>query len=201
MGGVDSESFADELVDNFEQLEAARVGGLVELEVQRPYVVGHLARSLVAVPVGEPPALGTALGRLLQVFISLDPPRALGPNGQHLKVRHRVRLAPPRPGMHRARSRRCCSAAAGGALVHRWVERCHPTTAQALRLETRTASEAARPPPGCGPESPLLLSQFLEHRLVRLRLARGLLGQAFSASRSLSRLASAALMPAKARHR
>lgn len=50
MGGVDSESFADELVDNVEQLEAARVGGLVELEVQRPYVVGHLARSLVAVP-------------------------------------------------------------------------------------------------------------------------------------------------------
>ena len=37
---VHGEGFAGVLVDDVEQLQSSAVGGLVELEVQRPYLVG-----------------------------------------------------------------------------------------------------------------------------------------------------------------
>ena len=40
--GVDGEGLSGELVDNVEKLDAAQIGGLVELEVQGPHVVGAL---------------------------------------------------------------------------------------------------------------------------------------------------------------
>jgi hypothetical protein len=40
---VHRERFAGELVDDVEQLDRAAVDGLVELEVDRPYVIGPLS--------------------------------------------------------------------------------------------------------------------------------------------------------------
>ena len=40
--GVDGQGFSGELVDDVEQLDAPQAGDLVELEIQRPHVVGAL---------------------------------------------------------------------------------------------------------------------------------------------------------------
>src|SRR3954463_5767384 len=75
---VDRERFAGELVDDVEQLEHAAVGGLIELEVQRPHVTGPLGPQ----PVGrhgrltEAPALAPT-GRNPEAFFAPETLHAL----------------------------------------------------------------------------------------------------------------------------
>jgi len=55
-----SQGLLGELVDHVEQLEAPEIGGLVELEVEGPYLVGPDKRQ----PLGQgEPQLGVACGR------------------------------------------------------------------------------------------------------------------------------------------
>src|SRR3954447_1807497 len=56
-GDVDRERFAGELVNDVEQLDHAAVGGLIELEVQRPDMIGPLRPQ----PVGRDRRLAEAL--------------------------------------------------------------------------------------------------------------------------------------------
>ena len=51
-----------ELVDDVEHLDAAQIGGLVELEVQGPHVVGGLSSQPSGGAVGEPAALALRCG-------------------------------------------------------------------------------------------------------------------------------------------
>ena len=65
VGGLDAEGLSGELVDDVEQLDAAQAGGLVELEVQGPHVVGALGAQPSGGAVGEAAALGPSLRRAL----------------------------------------------------------------------------------------------------------------------------------------
>ena len=49
-----------ELVDDVEELEPATVGGLVELEVDRPHMVRVLSGEALGNVAADPPALATA---------------------------------------------------------------------------------------------------------------------------------------------
>ena len=75
---VHRQRLAGELVDDVEQLEHAAVGGLIELEVQRPHVIGPLGPQ----PVGGHGRLAEALAlaaprRDPQAFLAPEPLHAL----------------------------------------------------------------------------------------------------------------------------
>jgi hypothetical protein len=61
------------LVDDVAQLDAPPIGGLVELKVQRPYVVGALGTQTAGAAVPEAPALATARRRSSQAFVAPQP--------------------------------------------------------------------------------------------------------------------------------
>ena len=88
-----------ELVDDAEQFDAAQIGGLVEAEVQGPHVVGGRSAQPSGGAVGEPAALGLALRRALEAFISPDAPCALGVGHQPIVARHRIGFASPEAWM------------------------------------------------------------------------------------------------------
>ena len=63
MSSVDGQGLAGELVYDVEQLDAAQIGGLVELEVERPHIVGATgAQPRGGAVGGETAALGPRCG-------------------------------------------------------------------------------------------------------------------------------------------
>ena len=97
---LDRQRLAGELIDDVQQLEDPAVGGLVKLEVQRPYVVGCLG----AQPIGrdrrgpQPLALAASL-RHPQALFAPQPLRALAVEHPALLEQQLVRapIPPPRP--------------------------------------------------------------------------------------------------------
>ena len=99
-GDVHRERFAGELVDDVEQLQHAAVGGLIELEVQRPHVTGPLG----AQPIGGHGRLAEAAAF---AAARRDPEAFFAPQALHAlavdlvaelaEADMRAPVAPPRP--------------------------------------------------------------------------------------------------------
>jgi hypothetical protein len=130
-GRVHDQRLPGELVDDVQQLQRLAVGGLVELEVERPHVVGGAARAGVAWARWRRRAAALAgAPRDLQTFLPPDALHALAVDLLALLLQVGVRLAvpPPRtPGRERA-TRRATSSSPAGLGSLRCVERCCPTT-------------------------------------------------------------------------
>ena len=74
VGGLNGECVGRELVDDVGKPDAAQNGGLVELEVESPHIVGALSAPPSRGAVCEPLALGLgrSRGRGLQPFVAPD---------------------------------------------------------------------------------------------------------------------------------
>src|SRR3954451_12999836 len=97
---VDRERFAGELVDDVEQLQHAAIGGLIELEVQRPDMVGPLRSQ----PVGRDGRLAEALALAAEsgapeAFFAPEPLDALAVDvvAELAEADMRAAVAPTRP--------------------------------------------------------------------------------------------------------
>ena len=70
----DGQGFAGVLIDDVEQLQDPPVGGLVELVVQRPHMIGVLGRQPVGrAGRGAEPLAFAPLGRHAQAFLAPQP--------------------------------------------------------------------------------------------------------------------------------
>lgn len=97
---LDDEGLARELVDDMQQLQDPAVGSLVELEVDRPHMIGALSGQPCSGHrrVSQPPALSAA-HRHTQALLA---PQTLHPLSVHLPALAaqrgmRAAVAPPRP--------------------------------------------------------------------------------------------------------
>ena len=196
---LDRESFAGELVDHVQHLQGAAVGGDVELEVQRPQRVRHdrAHRSDVSADAGE--ALLALLLWDAEALVTpqapdplvVDPPAGAAGRLRRRRQPHRGRAWRSRAGTRAAVVPRRRSAA-GRAAGWSGADRPACTLVVPRPRTARAASSLLR---ACGSGSEVSLRELLEHRLVELGLGQQLLQRAFSASSSLSRLASEAFMP------
>ena len=122
--GLDREGLSGELVDVIEQLDAAQIGGLLELEVQHPHMVWALGAQPSGGAADEAAALGFALRRALQTLVAPDALCALGVGDQALAVSLRMGLAPSEAWMAAREVPQVLAQASLGALGRRCVERC-----------------------------------------------------------------------------
>jgi hypothetical protein len=128
-GDVHRERFAGEFVDDVEQFDDAAVGGLIELEIERPDVVGPLGPQPISGHGRFPePAAFAALGRDPEAFLAPQPlhPLAVDLVAELAEANMRAAVAPPRPlGRERPeqRAQRCVGVggvglvAMGGAVL------------------------------------------------------------------------------------
>jgi hypothetical protein len=134
------------LVDNVEELETTLVGGLVELEVESPHVVGILGTQQDPLGAARATLLVLAGRWAAQAFFSPQTLELLVVHRPSFPTNHVVGLAPPETGMPasevRSRRRSFSSATGSGRACLRWVDRCCPTTRQALRSETPNRSRS-----------------------------------------------------------
>jgi hypothetical protein len=71
---LNRQRLAGELVDDVQQLEVVPVGGLIELKVDRPHVIGRLCPKAVGRDRGRPESLALApLARDAQAFLAPQP--------------------------------------------------------------------------------------------------------------------------------
>ena len=94
-GHVHGERFAGELVDDVAQLQPPAIGGLVELEVDGPHLVGSLGPQQLT--VGQATALAFAGRWSPQPFFSPQPAGALAIDDVTLPAQDRVRRLPAPP--------------------------------------------------------------------------------------------------------
>lgn len=141
---VDGQGFSGELVDDVEQLEAPPGGGLVELEIERPHVIGVLGSQLRRGAVAEALPFVAPLRGPLNTMGAPQPQSALGIDRQAFAGGDVVGLAPSpaRMGLRETAQplpigRVRVSASCWG---RRWVERCWPTTRHARRWDTPNRS-------------------------------------------------------------
>jgi hypothetical protein len=129
---VDRQGFAGELVDDVEQLEHAPVGGLIELEVQRPDVIGPLGLQALSGDgrLAQAPALAPA-GRDPEAFLAPQALHALAVDAvPELAETHvRAAIAPARPlGRELAQQRAQLRLLVGRAGLVALSGRCWPTS-------------------------------------------------------------------------
>ncbi len=86
------------LVDDVQQFQPPAIGGLVELEVERPDVVGTLRPQQLAA-AGWAGALAPTRGRAAQALVTPQALRALAVDGEALPTQDGVRRLPAPAGM------------------------------------------------------------------------------------------------------
>ena len=125
---LDRQRLTGELVDDVQQLQVVPVSGLVELEVDRPHVIGCLSpQPLRRSRRGPEPLALAALLRDPKPLLAPQPLRALAVQLPALIEQQLMRTAipPPRPAAGDATKlcpQRSVVAATTGSW--RWVERC-----------------------------------------------------------------------------
>jgi hypothetical protein len=92
------QGFAGVFVDDVEELEPAPVGGLVELEVQRPHVVGPLGAQQRPTAWRSGP-FAAARRRTAKSLVTPQPPGAFAVDGAPLPPQDRMRRLPSPAGM------------------------------------------------------------------------------------------------------
>ena len=145
---VDGQCFAGEFVDDVEHLQGAAVGGGVELEVHRP---DHVRTDLRHRPDDH-----TDPGQALLPAALGNPQALLAPQSADTLVVDRpaparrailAALRHPQRGRSvenlRSQARSSVSSVLIGGGARRIVDRCRPTTVQALRSETPNRSRSA----------------------------------------------------------
>jgi hypothetical protein len=197
------QGFAGVLVDDVGQLQPSPISGLVELEVDRPDLVGALGPQPLGL-VGRDPAAFAGGDRAAQALLAPEPPDALvvhprpGPGG--LAAQHPPGQPPAPPGMLTG------DAAQPGPqprLLAR-TDRHRSALGGAMLAGDPAGATLGHPEAGLqvpdGPAALLRGQKFpsassLSRSMSNAWLATSFLSRAFSASSSLSRLASLAFIP------
>jgi hypothetical protein len=199
-------SASRELINDVAQLDPAPVGGLIELEVDRPYLIRSARPQALFGSSGQPttlacldgPTQATPRARYgVSACGSVSIPPAAGsdersstPNvDAHPRSPEADAPAAHPPGVAPAQA---CAASSDAA----------PRHGTHGAVKPRNASAADRRRGVCVPGSKVSLRQLLEHVDVQRLLSHELLNRWFSTSRLFNRLASSAFIPPYcARHR